>query len=103
MNNILAQTSKPELAKYLHAVLFIPNTASLLKAIKQGFLKTFSGLTEKMIKNHQEKPRNTEMGHLHMIIQGLKWTKEKPHDTDLEDNITTNVVYCTTVEPRITK
>ena len=45
VNNILVQNSKPELAQYLHAALFSPDTASLLKAILQGFLKTFPGLT----------------------------------------------------------
>ena len=52
VNNILEQTSKPELYLYLHAALFSPNTASLLKEIKQGFLKTWPGLTEKLIKKH---------------------------------------------------
>ena len=44
VNNILAQTSRPELSQYLHAVLFSPTKATLLKAIKQGFLKTWPGL-----------------------------------------------------------
>ena len=39
------------------------------------------------------------MGHLHMRRQGLKSTKEKPLDTDLEDKIKTNVVFCTTLDP----
>ena len=39
------------------------------------------------------------MGHLHMRRQGLKSTKDKPPDTDLEEKITVNVVYYTTVEP----
>ena len=43
------------------------------------------------------------MGHLHMIIQGLQSTKEKTPYTYLEDNITMNVVYCTTLEPSTTK
>ena len=54
-NNILEQTSKPELKKYLYAALFIPTAASLIKAIKKGFLKTWLGLTEKIIKRHLEK------------------------------------------------
>ena len=53
VNNIMVKTSKPELAQYLHSALFSPTTESLLKAIKQGFLKTCLGLTEK---NHQETP-----------------------------------------------
>ena len=46
VKNIMAQTTKPELVQYHHAALFIPKLESLLKAIKQGFLKTLSGLTE---------------------------------------------------------
>ena len=103
VNNILEQTSKMELAQYLHAALFIPTTASILRVIKKGFLKTWTGIIEKLIKKHLEKSRNTTMGHLHMRRQGLKSTKDKPTDTNLEENIETNVVYCTTVEPSTTK
>ena len=46
INNIMAYTSKPEQAQYLHASLFIPTATSLLKAIKQGFLKTWPGLNK---------------------------------------------------------
>ena len=35
VNNIMAQTSKPELSQYLHAALLSPNTASILKATKK--------------------------------------------------------------------
>ena len=52
INNIMAQTSKPELEQYLHAALFSPTTASLIKAIKKVFLKTCPGLTQKLIKRH---------------------------------------------------
>ena len=85
VNNILAQTSKPELANYLHAALFSSTTVSLLEASEQGFLKTWPGLTDKLIKKHLDKSSNITMVHLHMIRQGLKSTKEKPPDTDLED------------------
>ena len=61
------------------------------------------GLTETFIKKHLYKSRNTTMGHLHMRIQGLKSNKDKPHDTDMEYKIKTNVVYYTTVDPRTTK
>ena len=47
VNKILVQTYKPELAQCLHAAMVIPNIVSLLKATKQGFLKTWTGLTEK--------------------------------------------------------
>ena len=60
-------------------------------------------MTEKLIKKHLEKPRNTRMGQLHMRKHGLQSTKEKPPDTDLEDKIKMNVVYFTTVDPSTTK
>ena len=50
VNNILDQTTKPELAKYLHAVLFSPTITSLLEAIKKGLLKKWMGFTEGLIK-----------------------------------------------------
>ena len=62
---------------------FQTKTSSLLKAIKQGFLKTWPGLTEKLINKRLEKSRNTTMGQLHMRRQGLQSTNEKPPDTDL--------------------
>ena len=43
------------------------------------------------------------MGHLHMRRQGLQSIKEKAPDTDLKDNITTDVLYCTNVDPRTNK
>ena len=103
VNNILEQTQKQEIVKYLHAALFSPTTASLHKAIKQGFLKTCPDLTEELIKKHLDKSSNTTMRHLHTKRKGLKSTRENPPDTDLEDKITTYVAYCTTVEPIKTK
>ena len=43
------------------------------------------------------------MGHLHMRRQGLQPTKEKPPDTDPEENTKTNVVFSTTVDPSTKK
>ena len=84
-NDILSKTTKPKLERYIHASLFRPTTTSLLKAIRQGFLKKWPELIENLIKKHLEKSRNTTMGHLYMIRQGLQSTIEKPPDTDLED------------------
>ena len=43
------------------------------------------------------------MGHLHMRRHGLKSTREKTLDTELEYKSKTNVVFCTTVNPSTTK
>ena len=59
-NNFMT-TYKPELAQYLHGEIFIPTTSILIKAIKKGFLKTWPGLTEKLIKRHIENQGNNNM------------------------------------------
>ena len=71
VNNILAQTTKQELAQYFSAALFILMTTSLLKAIDMGFLKKCPGLIYGLITDHLEKSINTTTGHLHMRQQGL--------------------------------
>ena len=76
-NNSLSHTTKQEMTQYLHWSIFIRTTASLLKSIKQGSLKTWHGLTEKLTKKHPEKSRNNTMGNLHMRRQRLQSTREK--------------------------
>ena len=66
VNNILAQTTKPELAQCFHAEIFSPMATGLLKAIKMGLLKTWTGLTEGFINKNIEKSMKKTMGHLHM-------------------------------------
>ena len=46
INNVMTKTSKPELEQYLHELILIPTTSGLIKSIKQGFLKTYPGLTK---------------------------------------------------------
>ena len=74
---MIDQTTKLELAKYYHAALFIPSITIRIKTIKQGFLKTWSVLTEQLIKKHLYKSMNTSMGHLHMNRQGVKSARKK--------------------------
>ena len=92
-NSILFQTHKPELAQYLHEALFNPTSESLLQSIKQGFLKTWPGLTEKNTKKHIGKSRKTTMESLQMIRLGIQTTRDKLPDTDMEDESKTNVIF----------
>ena len=48
-------------------------------------MKTWPDLTEQLIKKHIEKSRNTTMGHMQTIRQGLKYTKEKPPNKEPND------------------
>ena len=66
-------------------------------------MKTWLGLTKKLIKKYRDKSRKTTMVHFHTRIQWIQLTKEKPPDIDLEDKSTNNLVYCTTVEASTTK
>ena len=52
LNNILEQTSKPELSQYLHASLFSPTTSIILREIKR-FPEDVAGPHRK---NYQETP-----------------------------------------------
>ena len=45
VDNILVQTTNPELVQYFNAVLFSQATTRLPKAIKLGYLKTCPGIT----------------------------------------------------------
>ena len=78
-------------------------TESLFKSIKQGFLKTWPGLTKNIIKKQLEKLTNNKMLHLHMRRQGLQSTREKTPDTDLEYKSKKNVVFWATMDPSTTK
>ena len=54
VNKILAQKNKPEWEQNFYATLFRLTTKILPKAIMIGFLKTWPGLIEGLIKNHME-------------------------------------------------
>ena len=71
-NNNMKKTSKTELVQHLHTALFGPTAASPINSIKQGLLKMWPGLSEKLIKRHLEKSRNMTMVHLYMRRQGIQ-------------------------------
>jgi hypothetical protein len=66
--------------------MFSPTKAVLLKAVKQGHLSTWPGLTEDAINNHLELTPATAMGHVNQKRQNIRSTsKEFPITSDLED------------------
>ena len=75
---IRAKTTKSDLAMYHHASLGNPTTSTLVPAIKAGFLKTFPGLDEELIKKHLPKSMTTSLGHLNQQYQGTRSTKPAP-------------------------
>ena len=93
--------TKPELSRYYNSELFIHNKKGLLKATKQGFLKIWPGITESLIKKHLYKSINNTMVHLHMKRQGASSTRNTIPDTDLGENIKTNISFCVTIYPNV--
>ena len=80
-----------------------PNYRKYPQGNQTGFTEDVAGHHRKIIKKHLNKSRNTTIGHMHSIIQGLKSTKEKPPNIYPEDKIKTNVVFCKTMNAIITK
>ncbi len=76
-NSAYQQRTKSELQAYLHACLCAPTTATLINAIKKGWLSTFPGLTVEGVRKHLPKSIQTTMGHLHRYRQGVRSTKKK--------------------------
>jgi hypothetical protein len=68
------QTTKTQLASYLHAACFSPATSTLLKAIQRGYFTTWPGLTVDLIRKHLPPQPATIKGHLDQEAQGLQST-----------------------------
>eukprot|EP00978_Attheya_sp_CCMP212_P027606 scaffold92901_cov49-Attheya_sp.AAC.1 len=74
---IRKKTTKTDLVKYHHISLGSPTSVALLNGIKKGFLTTFPGLTEELVKKYLPKSIDTAKGHLQQQRQGLQSTKIK--------------------------
>jgi hypothetical protein len=64
-NNVYELRNTGALVNYLHKAMFSPTKAALIKALKQGHLTTWTGLTEDGINKHLKLAPATEMGHMH--------------------------------------
>ena len=51
-NTLIAERTKPELAQWYHAKLFIPIKHTIIQAIKKGYFSTWTNLTSKLINKH---------------------------------------------------
>jgi hypothetical protein len=71
--------------KYLHASLGYPTKSTLLKAIKNGNLLTFPGLTVGAVQRHFPESDETQKGHMKAQRQGVRSTKEKDTDENNEE------------------
>jgi hypothetical protein len=85
-NNVYELRKTGALVNDLHKAMFSPTKAALIKAVKQGHLVTWPGLTEDAINNHLKLMPATAMGHINQKRQNIRSTSKAVTITsDLED------------------
>ena len=74
----LIKTSDPvELAMFYHQVLCSPPKSTLMKAIKNGQLRTFPGLTYELIRDYLPESTATDKGHMIRKRSGVQSTRNQ--------------------------
>ena len=77
--NIYAMTSKEALIRYLHQCLFSPSKKTLVKAIENNQLTTWSGITAEAVRKHQnDSEPATDKGHIKHQRKGILSTTNTP-------------------------
>jgi hypothetical protein len=108
-NNVYELRNTGALINYLHKAMFSSTKSSLLKAVKQGHLATWPGLTEDTINKNLKLTPATEMGHINQKKQNIRSTiKAVAITSDLEDTTVTpagtgdktNFVYAAVIDQR---
>jgi hypothetical protein len=74
------------LVNYLHKAMFSPTKSSLLQAVKNGHLITWTGIIEQAVNNHLKlTPATTTTGHMNQRRQNIRSTSKTPITSDMED------------------
>jgi hypothetical protein len=85
-NNVYEIRNTDALINYLHKAIFSPIKAALLKAVKQGHISTWPGLTEDTINKHLKLTPATAMGHMNQKRQDIHSTSKAVAITsDMDD------------------
>ena len=113
---IYNQSTKADLAGFIHACLFSPSPSTLLRAVRNGHLTTFPSLYTELITKHLPKSLTTSTGHMRMQQKGIRSTKPQPIDpaipietsldiapTQEPQNIKTDDIYITIVSEESAK
>ena len=102
LGNIIPTSSKEELAMYYHQCLCSPPRSTLLKAIRNGQLRSFPGLTYELIAKHLPPSTATEKGHMVRTRQGVRSTHSQRQDILdarlLVDDMTPTEQICTAMD-----
>jgi hypothetical protein len=76
-NNVYELRNTGALVNYLHKAMFIPTKSAFIKALKQGHLTMWPGLTEDAINKHFKMTPSTAMGHMNHKRQNIRSTNNK--------------------------
>jgi hypothetical protein len=71
-NNVYELRNTGDLVHYLHKTLFSPTKSAMLKAVKDGHLITWPGLTKDAINKHLKLTPATAMGHMSQRRQNIR-------------------------------
>lgn len=82
------QTTKNNLATYLHACCLFPVISTFVSAIKKGHFNTWPGLTTHLITKHLKKSIHTAKGHLRQEFKNLQSTNYKDKLREIQQNLT---------------
>jgi hypothetical protein len=77
-NNVYELRNTGALVHYLHKELFSPTKSAMLRAVKDGHLITWPGLTEDSINKHLKLTLATAMGHMNQRCQNKRSTSKAP-------------------------
>ena len=80
-NALINDNTMGELSKFLYHTLFSPYPSTLHKSIQAGYLTTWPGLTESLIKNHLPKSTATAKGRLDQTRRNIQSTQSQPPGT----------------------
>jgi hypothetical protein len=75
-NNMYELRNTGALLNYFHKAMFRPTKSALIKALKQGHLIAWPGLTEDEINKHLKMKPATAMGHMNQKGQIIRSTSK---------------------------
>jgi hypothetical protein len=78
---------KANAISFLHVACFSPTTDTWIKAINQGFFKSWPAITATDVKKHLPKSLAMSMGHLDQQRKNFRSTKRKPSSQENTDEI----------------
>jgi hypothetical protein len=84
-NNVYELRYTGALVNYLHKAMFSPTKSALLRAVKNGHLITWPGLTEKAINKHLKLTPATTMEHMNQRRHNIRSTSKTTITSGIED------------------